>query len=57
MKAKKRCPHCTKVMEQIDTEDKPQWVCNNTKKHKYPVYVPPLANVDNEEGEGNGADS
>lgn len=51
MAVKKRCPHCTKVMEQIGTEEKPQWVCNNTKKHKYPIYVPPLTEIDKQEAE------
>ena len=35
----KRCPHCTKKMKNIGTENKPQWVCEN---HEYPIYVPPL---------------
>ena len=49
MEVKKRCPHCLKVMENIGTAEKPQWVCNNTKKHKYPVYVPPLTDMDGTE--------
>lgn len=51
MAVKRRCPHCTRVMEQVGTEEKPQWVCNNTKKHKYPIYVPPLTEIDKQEAE------
>lgn len=49
MAVKKRCSHCLKVMENIGSAEKPQWVCNNTKKHKHPVYVPPLTDMDSAE--------
>lgn len=39
MAVKKRCPHCTKRMENIGTVEKPQWVCKN---HEFPIYIPPL---------------
>lgn len=51
MAVKKRCPHCLKVMENIGKAEKPQWVCNNTKKHKYPVYVPPLTEMGDTEAQ------
>jgi hypothetical protein len=43
MAVKKRCPHCTKKMENIGTPEKPQWVCKN---HEFPIYVPPLVEED-----------
>lgn len=49
MAVKKRCPHCTKKMENIGTAEKPQWICRN---HEYPIYVPPLVDdTDDKENE------
>lgn len=47
MAVKKRCPHCTKVMENIGTAEKPQWVCKN---HEFPIYVPQLNNNELKQG-------